>query len=925
MQLVAVKRMKRKWEGWDECRRLKELEVRANAASSARPSNVLARSQKQALLAIPHHPNIIPLYDSFLLPESKELYFVFEPMEGHLYQLIKSRHGRRPFAGGLVASIFRQIVQGLHHIHASGYFHRDMKPENILVTTTGHLSYRNLSPHAPPDAPPEQDVEVSVKLADFGLARETRSKPPYTEYVSTRWYRAPEVLLKSRDYSNPVDMWALGTIMAEVVNLRPLFPGKKEADQLFLITQVLGDPCEDYGFDRRSKPIGGGRWEGGVQMARDNFGFTFQKVSVQLILHRHLLTVIFQIPPRDVTSLFDPSVPPKLVECIGDLLKYDPSARLTSLDCLEHPYILESTRIRSHFPPALSVSTSLSEHSTGLSTPVSQFTSSPRVVQRPPSHLSSHLAGIFETSSSHRQSFFPPSDSTDQYAFPKHHYPPPLQHSTTVSSASSYPSAEPSPNLQSDWESMQTSPPTDIPEEYVLAGQPMDTATSPAAPEFPARPSADSDAAAAHNTEPYDVSAPASKLHKLPSIPLRKQRWPGLGNMFGHGDKSHLPPVNESHIARNQSNTSLKRTQSPSTDSRSLPEVSPIAAAPPPKDPKKVKKEAARMAREAEMERRAQRKKAQQEQSRAVMQNRNLIIMESQTAKADLVWKWQTHSQSLNSQDTARLAGSEHSKIRDGGGPIRDRPVHGTAAASLGPYERVAKARKREFDDDHSMSSSDVRSSAVVSVMSFATHDSDPGPSMRAQPSLFSSIREPPTSSPLSHYDDYSVSCTSDQSQSLHLTQPSVDSSSLSDLGSPPPIHTLSLSPARSWGNLHQSGDSADEGVQHPKPLRLAVPSPTSESSYSGHLCGLSPSPGLTAPKSAINPIFKVVSHSLLSSGACAYVALLFQTSRPSLKLSLKRSPSTPALPPFSRLDAVANGERPPLSPMSFSAPDDDF
>ncbi|KAN0109851.1 hypothetical protein V8E52_008812 [Russula decolorans] len=103
-------------------------------------------------------------------------------------------------------------------------------------------------------------------------------------------------------------------------------------------------------------------------MARDIFGFTFQK-----------------IPPRDITSPFDPSVPPKLVECIGDLLKYDPSARLTSLDCLEHPYILESIRIRSHVPPALSVSTSLSGHSTGLSTPVSQFTSSPRVVQRQPS------------------------------------------------------------------------------------------------------------------------------------------------------------------------------------------------------------------------------------------------------------------------------------------------------------------------------------------------------------------------------------------------------------------------------------------------------------------------------------------------------------------------------------------------------------
>ena len=69
------------------------------------------RFVNQALLATPPHPNIIPLYNSFLLPESKELYFVFEPMEGHLYQLIKSCHGRRPFASGLVESIFRQIVE----------------------------------------------------------------------------------------------------------------------------------------------------------------------------------------------------------------------------------------------------------------------------------------------------------------------------------------------------------------------------------------------------------------------------------------------------------------------------------------------------------------------------------------------------------------------------------------------------------------------------------------------------------------------------------------------------------------------------------------------------------------------------------------------------------------------------------------------
>ncbi|KAH9023745.1 Pkinase-domain-containing protein [Lactarius hengduanensis] len=854
MRLVAVKRMKKRWEGgWDECRRLKEIE---------------------ALLAIPPHPHIIPLYDSFLLPDSKELYFVFEPMEGHLFQLIKSRRGR-PFAGGLVASIFRQIVHGLHHIHESGYFHRDMKPENILVTTTGYQAYASLSPVAPPDAPLEQDVKVIVKLADFGLARETQSKPPYTEYVSTRWYRAPEVLLKSRDYSNPVDMWALGTIMAELVNLKPLFPGKREADQLYKITEILGDPCENYGFDVRGRLFGGGRWERGVQMARDNFGFAFQK-----------------IPPRDIASLFDRSVPPRLIECIADLLKYDPASRLTSLDCMGHPYLLEAGNRRDHIPPALSVSTSLSGHSTGLSTPVSQFTSSPRV------NLSSHMSCALEASSSHRQSFYPPLDPTDpQYAHLLHapghkpQRPPPLQHSTTESSASSsYPSAEPSPHSQNGWDGIQASSHVEVLEEHIT-GHPMDTTTSPMAPEFPARPSA----------EPDTTQKPSS------SLPIRKQRWRGLGGMFGNGDKSHLPPVDELHVvSQSQSTPSLKRTQSSSTDSRSLPEAQPsISAVPPPKDPKKVKKEAARMAREAEMQRRAQMKKAQQEQSRAVMQNRSQIIMEADT-KQELEWKWQSHAHLVNSQDASRLAGSEHNRLRNGAGPIRDHPTHGDSAIGLGPYERMAKARRREFDDDHSMSSSDVRGSAVMSVMSFATNDSDPGPSLRTMPSLFFSIRDPPMSSPLGHSDDFSASGTSERSVSHHLTQGSMESSSVSDLGSPPPIHTLSLSPAGSRRTLQQSGDIADDGLHQPRPLRLAVPSSLNDSPYGGHVGGLSPSPGSDAPKSAINPIFKV-------------------PSRPSLKLSLKRSPSAPALPPFSSLDAVAKRERQPLSPMSFSTPDDAF
>ncbi|SPC62282.1 probable cdk-related kinase 1 [Ustilago sp. UG-2017b] len=302
-RLVAIKKMKKPFPNWQECMKLKEL---------------------KSLLTIPPHPNIIPLYDAFLMPTTKELHFVFECMEGNLYQLTKSRKGR-PLAAGLVASIYEQIVLGLEHIHKHGYFHRDMKPENLLITTTGLADYPNIQPGAPPD----KDVLVIVKLADFGLARETLSKPPYTEYVSTRWYRAPEVLLRSRDYSNPVDMWALGTILAELVNLKPLFPGHTEVDQVLQICEILGDPSHSYGHDSRSRRNGGGPWDKGIRMAR---------------------AVGFQFPickPVKFSRLFSDRVPQSLIDCIEDLLRYDPKARLTSRDCVEHEYMKnEAPRLR---------------------------------------------------------------------------------------------------------------------------------------------------------------------------------------------------------------------------------------------------------------------------------------------------------------------------------------------------------------------------------------------------------------------------------------------------------------------------------------------------------------------------------------------------------------------------------------------------
>ena len=85
----------------------------------------------------------------------------------------------------------------------------------------------------------------TVKIADFGLVREIRAQPPFTEYVSTRWYRSPEVLLHSRSYNSPMDMFAMGAIMAELYTSYPLFPGNNEKDQINKILEVMGTPTKE--------------------------------------------------------------------------------------------------------------------------------------------------------------------------------------------------------------------------------------------------------------------------------------------------------------------------------------------------------------------------------------------------------------------------------------------------------------------------------------------------------------------------------------------------------------------------------------------------------------------------------------------------------------------------------------------------------
>lgn len=230
-----------------------------------------------------NHPNIVKLTE--VIRENDELYFVFEFMEGNLYELMKSKD--RSFPESEIRNIMYQILQALAFMHRHGFFHRDIKPENMLV---------------------KGDV---VKVADFGLAREIRSKPPYTDYVSTRWYRAPEVLLRSQNYNSPIDQWACGCILAELFTLRPLFPGASETDEIYKVCAVLGSPTQR-------------NWPEGLRLA-SAMSFRFPQF-VATPLHQIL-----------------PNVSQDGVTLIQDLIRYDPQQRPSASQALQYPFFAAHT------------------------------------------------------------------------------------------------------------------------------------------------------------------------------------------------------------------------------------------------------------------------------------------------------------------------------------------------------------------------------------------------------------------------------------------------------------------------------------------------------------------------------------------------------------------------------------------------------
>ena len=164
------------------------------------------------------HPCVVKLLDYDY--KSGKLYLVFEHVDKDLKKYMNSVTGL--LKPELIKSYASQLVQGIEYCHLNGVLHRDLKPQNLLVSKDGRL-----------------------KIADFGLARVfVPPMRPFTHEVVTLWYRPPEILLGCKTYALPMDMWAVGAIIAEMVSKRPVFPGDSEVDELFKIFRMLGTPTE---------------------------------------------------------------------------------------------------------------------------------------------------------------------------------------------------------------------------------------------------------------------------------------------------------------------------------------------------------------------------------------------------------------------------------------------------------------------------------------------------------------------------------------------------------------------------------------------------------------------------------------------------------------------------------------------------------
>ncbi|KAJ3415475.1 Mitogen-activated protein kinase [Chytridiales sp. JEL 0842] len=251
--------------------------------------SILAKRALREIKLLRHfngHENITGLLDMDITDYTNfnEIYLVQELMEADLHQIIRSE---QPLTDAHFQYFIYQICRGLKFIHSANVLHRDLKPGNLLV-----------------------NADCLLKICDFGLARGLSDTNVgfMTEYVATRWYRAPEIMLSFKSYTKAIDMWSVGCIFAELLGGKPLFKGRDYVDQLNQILYILGTPD-----DATLRRIGSER----AQLYIRSLKRTNKVPWIQLF----------------------PKATPQALDLLEKLLTFDPAARITVEEALKHPYL----------------------------------------------------------------------------------------------------------------------------------------------------------------------------------------------------------------------------------------------------------------------------------------------------------------------------------------------------------------------------------------------------------------------------------------------------------------------------------------------------------------------------------------------------------------------------------------------------------